>query len=85
MESIVYLLCAATALLCTVLLLRSYHRSGVRLLLWCGVCFAILTLNNVILFVDMIIVPTVDLSLWRALSSATAAIALVAGLILDGE
>lgn len=85
MEGFVNILCAATALCCTILLLRSFVLTRVRLLAWCGLCFALLTVNNVILFIDLAIVPTVDLSLWRGVTSAAAAVILVTGLILDGE
>ena len=65
MEGVVYILCAATALACGVLLLRGYSRSRVALLLWCGLFFLGVTLENVILFVDVVVVPAVDLSLVR--------------------
>ena len=35
------------------LLFRGYARSGLRLLLWSALCFVCLTLNNVLLFVDL--------------------------------
>ena len=66
MESAVYILCAATALACAVLLLRGYRTSRVRLLLWTGLFFAALAIENGLLFVDRIVVPDTDLALWRA-------------------
>jgi len=65
MAETVYVLCALTSLACTALLLRSYAETRVRLLLWSGLCFAGLALNNVILFVDKVVAPDVDLSLVR--------------------
>jgi hypothetical protein len=62
MEGAVYLLCSATALVCCLLLLRGNRRSGVRLLLWCSFFFAALALENLMLFVDLVIVPETDLS-----------------------
>ena len=53
----VYMLCAATSLACAVLLLRGYRRSGARFLLWSSLCFVGLALNNVILFVDKVVLP----------------------------
>ena len=50
---IVYGLCVVTSALCAVLLLRGYARSRVPLLLWSGLCFIGLTLNNVLLFIDV--------------------------------
>jgi hypothetical protein len=56
-----YLLCAVTALACTWLLLRGYRRSGVRLLLWCGIFFVMLSIENIILFVDVVIFPEIEM------------------------
>ena len=50
---IVYGLCVVTSALCAVLLLRGYAQSRVPLLLWSVLCFIGLTLNNVLLFVDV--------------------------------
>jgi hypothetical protein len=61
----VYILCSATALLCAVLLLRGYWRSGAALLLWCGLFFVAMTLENAILFVDLVVVPHIDLLMVR--------------------
>lgn len=46
----VYILCAVTSVLCAGLLVRSYLRSRVRLLLWSALCFVGLAVNNVLLF-----------------------------------
>jgi hypothetical protein len=64
MAAIVYLLCSASSILCAILLMR---RRGHRLLFLSGLCFVGLALNNVILFVDVILVPALDLSLWPGL------------------
>jgi hypothetical protein len=69
MAAAVYLLCAATSIVCAVLLIRAYRRSGARLLFWSSVCFIGLAANNVLLFVDLIVVPDIDL---RPLRDATA-------------
>lgn len=65
METLVYLLAILTSLACTVLLLRSYARKGTRLLLWTGLCFVALTLSNLLLFFDLLVLPDVDLYPWR--------------------
>lgn len=80
---LVYMLCAVTALLCAALLLRAYFRSGYRLLLWSGLCFAGLTVNNALLIVDKVILPEGDLSLMRALAALLAMTVLIYGLIFD--
>ena len=52
MTGIVCVLCALTSLACAVLLLRGYFRTRARLLLWTGLCFAGLFINNMLLIVD---------------------------------
>ena len=85
MDRIIYSLCALTALLCATLLLRAYLRSRARLLLWSGLCFVGLTLNNVVLILDRLVFLEVDLSLWRNLTALIAVLLLVGGLILEGQ
>ena len=46
-----------TCLACTVLLFRGYAH-GLRLLLWSALCFVFLTLNNLLLFFDLIVFPS---------------------------
>jgi hypothetical protein len=67
MATIVYALCALTSLVCTALLVRTYAATRARLLLWATVCFLGLALNNIMLFVDKVVVSDVDLSTWRTL------------------
>jgi hypothetical protein len=85
MAPIIYALCTLTALLCALLLLWSYARSGYKLLLWSGLCFAGLTLNNMLLVVDKLVLPHVDLSLWRSGTALAAMCVLLYGLIWDAE
>lgn len=85
MAQVVYLLCAVTALLCCVLLLRGYRQSKARLLLWSGLCFALLTLDNVFLFYDLIVVPTSDLTLWRTPAALIGTGLLLYGLIWEAK
>jgi hydrogenase/urease accessory protein HupE len=85
MASMIYSLCAIAALLCALLLLRAYHRGGYRLLLWSGLCFVGLTLNNLALVVDKIFIPDVDLSILRTSLALAAMTVLIYGLIWDAE
>lgn len=82
---IVYSLCALTAALCAVLLLQSYARSKYRLLLWSGLCFAGLTLNNLLLVLDKLVFPDFDLSIWRSAVALAAMCILLYGLIWEAE
>ena len=85
MATVIYTLDALTALLCTILLLRGYLGSRYRLLLWSGLCFAGLTFNNILLVLDKIILPAIDLSPWRAAVALTAMAILLYGMIWDSE
>lgn len=84
--SIIYALCALTSLLCAWLLLRGYRKNGYRLLLWSGLCFAGLSINNILLILDRVVFPdTVDLATWRLASALVALLPLLYGLIWDDE
>jgi hypothetical protein len=85
MVEAVYILCALTSLACAVLLLRGYGRSRMRLLLWSGLCFVALCLNNIVLFLDMVVFPSVDLSLWRGVLALVGVATLLYGLIWDSQ
>ena len=85
MGSIVYALCTITSFTCAVLLMRRYATGSHRLLLWSGLCFCGLTVNNALLFADYILVPHVDLSLPRGLTAAGSLLLLLVGLIWDGD
>ena len=80
---LVYVLCAATSGLCSALLLRGYARSRARLLFWSGLCFAGLALNNVLLVIDVQVVPNIDLSLWRTIPALIGISLLVYGLVWE--
>lgn len=83
MSVIIYTLCTLTSLLCAVLLLRSYFTSRYRLLLWAGICFVGITLNNILLVVDKLIFPGADLLTLRLSVALLALVFLLYGLIFD--
>lgn len=85
MASIIYSMCMLTALICAGLLLRAWRRTGYRLLLWSGLCFAGLTLNNLFLMIDKVVLPSVDLSIWRTSMALLAMAVLLYGLIWESE
>lgn len=82
---IIYGLCALTAMLCAVLLLNAWGRGRYRLLLWSGLCFVGLALNNILLVLDKLVIMSVDLSLPRGLTSLAAMSVLLYGLVWDTE
>jgi hypothetical protein len=85
MAGLIYGLCALTALLCAVLLLLAYRRSNYKLLLWSGLCFVGLTLNNILLVIDKLVIPYYDLSMWRSVGSLVSLAVLLYGLIWDSK
>ena len=85
MAAIIYFLCAFTAALCACLLLLAYRRGRYRLLLWSGLCFAGLTVNNAILVLDKIAFPAIDLSVLRTSIALLSMMILLYGLIWEAE
>ena len=83
--AIIYSLCALTAAVCAYLLLLAYSRGGYRLLLWSGLCFAGLTINNLFLVCDKLVFPDIDFTVWRSASLLLAMAVLLYGLIWDTE
>ena len=83
MAEAVYILCILTSFGCAGLLIRSYRRTKARLLLWCALCFVGLLINNLLLFIDLIMVREIDLSIARTLTALVAMAMLLYGLIWE--
>jgi hypothetical protein len=81
--SLVYALCALTSAACAILLVRGYARQRTRMLLWSSVCFVGLAVNNALLFADLVLVPTMDLSALRGLTGLASMSVLLYGLVWD--
>jgi hypothetical protein len=81
--AIVYLLGSATCLACAVLLLRGWRRTSARLLLWSGLCFLALALNNALLYVDVFLLVDRDLRLLNDAVTLSGVCLLLYGLIWD--
>lgn len=85
MAETIYFLCALISLACAWLLLRSYWRAGRRLLFWSGLCFVGLTVNNILLVLDKLVLPLVDLRTFRLSAALVALLLLLYGLIYEKE
>ena len=83
MAEITYALCALASTACALLLWSGYRRSRAKLLLWSALCFAGLALNNGLLFVDLILLPAVDLSVLRSAVALLAMLTLLWGLVWE--
>lgn len=80
-----YFVCLLSSLVCMLLLLRGYRRTRVRLLLWSGLCFVCLSLNNFLLIVDVLLLPDIDLRAYRLALSLAAGTVLLFGFIWEAE
>lgn len=81
----VYLLCFLAASLCAIMLGRSFRRTRNGLLFWSTLCFSMLALNNLVLVLDLVVLPQLDLAIPRALISLVAISTLLFGFIWNGQ
>jgi hypothetical protein len=80
-----YSLAILTSLGCTVLLIRGYRERRYSLLLWSAICFACLTANNVLLFVDMLVIPAMDLRVWRLVAALAGVVCMLYAFLWESE
>lgn len=80
-RGLVYILCAATSLGGALLLLRGGLSGGGRLLLWASFWFFAMTLNNVLLYANFVLLPDVDLTLVARVATTLGIVVLNVGLI----
>ena len=81
--TLVYLLCFCTSSACAYLLGRSYLQSRARLLLWSALCFVFLALNNLLLVLDLLILPSLELQMERLFLALAGVGILLFGFIWD--
>lgn len=83
--AIVYVLCFLTSAACAWLLGRAYARTCARLLLWSSICFGFLAANNLVLVLDLVVWPELDLRLARLLLALAASLSLIWGFVWEVE
>ena len=82
----VYILCDFTSSACAFLLARNYARTRAALLMWSALCFALLAVNNMLVVIDLLVLPTqVNLRLARLGFSLAAVMVLLFGFVWDLE
>jgi len=81
----VYLLCFVTSTACAWLLARAWARTRARLLLWSALCFVLLAANNLVVVVDLLLLPEVNLRMLRIEIALAAVSVLLFGLAWDVE
>ncbi|HUN39789.1 MAG TPA: DUF5985 family protein [Acetobacteraceae bacterium] len=84
-ELLVYLLCFLTSATCAWLLLTSYRRQRQPLLLWSAACFCLLALNSALVFVDIILLPSISLLSLRLATNLVAVSVLLYGFVWESE
>jgi hypothetical protein len=85
MAATVYLLCTLASSLCAVLLLREHRKTSSRLLFWSGLSFAAMAVSNALVFVDFVVLPTIDFSLYRGVVFFLATALLLYGLVRNAD
>jgi hypothetical protein len=85
MAAFVYILCAVTSTCCAVLLFRNVRGAKTGLLFWSGLAFIFLAIGNVLLVVDLVLVPQYDLLLVRHVITFIGVALLLFGLIWETE
>ena len=83
--AIVYVLCFLTSAACAWLLGTSHRRTGNRLLFWSSICFTFLAANNLVLVMDLVVWPDLDLRVARLLLALAAAASLIWGFVWTVE
>lgn len=78
---LVYILCAVTSILCAILLFRRWRRHGGALLFWSTGCFVGMGISNILLYVDLVVLPQIDLEPLRACVTLASLLMLIYGLI----
>lgn len=84
-EAIIYLVCLLTSTLCAWLLFTAFKRHRQNLLLWSALCFGLLAVNNLLVLVDLVILPDIDLSPARSLTALAAGCVMLYGFIWEVE
>jgi hypothetical protein len=70
---------------CGVLLFKSYYRHRTALLFWAMLCFLGLALSNILLVIDLLFLPQVDLSLLRNCVTLASLSVMIYGFIWEIE
>ena len=85
-KAVLFVIALLTSFACMLLLFRAYLDTRLRILLWSALCFVGLTINNALLFVDLVLLPqTVDLRLYRHAAALTGMLFLIYGFIRESE
>ena len=85
MAETIYVLCFLSSLAASGLLMRAYFATHQRILLWTGLGFVFICLNNLLLIVDLLVIPDTDMSPIRHVTTLVGASLIVFGLVWDHD
>jgi hypothetical protein len=85
MAESVYILCLLTSAACAALLLRSWRETRSALLLSSGLCFLGLAINNILLLLDLVVFPDLDLRWVRNVVALGSIGLLIHGLVAESR
>lgn len=85
LPALVYLLSFLSAALCAALLVRRYAATPTPVLLWSAACFVFLALTNLLVVVDRVVLPQMDLRTERLVLTLLAVVVLLFGFIWEAE
>jgi hypothetical protein len=85
-KAVLFVIVLLTSFACMVLLFRAYLQSGLNILLWSALCFVGMTVNNLLLFVDLVLFPeTIDLRAYRQAAALVGMLFMIYGFIRESE
>jgi hypothetical protein len=85
MAELIYGLCTILSLAIAVMLWRQHRRSPTRMIYWTALCFTGLALSNLVLVVDKLVFPDIDLRVLRHSISLLSIGLLLFGLVYEDE
>lgn len=85
MAELIYGLCTILSLAIAVMLWRQHRRGPSRMIYWTALCFTGLALSNLVLVVDKLVFPDLDLRVLRHSISLLSIGLLLFGLVYEDE
>jgi len=85
MAELIYGLCTILSLAIAVMLWRQHRRNPTRMIYWTALCFTGLALSNLVLVVDKLVFPDLDLRVLRHSISLLSIGLLLFGLVYEDE
>ena len=85
MAELIYGLCTVLSLAIAAMLWRQYRRAPTRMIYWTTLCFIGLALSNLLLVLDKLVIPEMDLRVLRHSVSLLSIGMLLFGLVYEDE